>query len=64
MGHRKSNIRGAFAARNTDLIRSKDIILIDDVFTTGTTVRECSKVLKNGGANDIYVITLAHGMMD
>lgn len=56
---RRQNLKGAFEVRNKNLIQGKTIMLIDDVFTTGATVRECSKVLKKSGAGDIYVITLA-----
>ena len=61
---RRKNIKGAFAINNRPLISGKDIVLVDDVVTTGATVRECSKVLKKAGARNIYVITLAHGMME
>jgi competence protein ComFC len=61
---RKKNIKGAFSVENNSFITGKDIVLVDDVVTTGATVRECSKVLKKAGARDIYVITLAHGMME
>jgi len=61
---RKKNIRGAFAVKNNSLISGKDIVLVDDVVTTGATVRESSKVLKKAGARNIYVITLAHGRME
>lgn len=61
---RRKNIKKAFEVRRTELIEGKNIILIDDVITTGATVRECSRVLKKAGAENIYVTTLAHGMMD
>jgi predicted amidophosphoribosyltransferase len=35
------------------------IVLVDDVFTTGTTVNECAKVLKMAGAGEVQVLTLA-----
>lgn len=60
---RKKNIKNAFEVRNK-CIEAKRLMLIDDVFTTGATVRECSKVLKKAGAKDIYVVTLAHGKGD
>lgn len=56
---RRKNVRGAFAVRNKELILGKNLLLVDDVFTTGVTVRECSKILRKAGARDIYVITLA-----
>jgi len=61
---RIKNIRKAFGIRNQNLIDGKNIVLVDDVFTTGATARECSRVLKNAGAENIYVITLAHGLKD
>ncbi|MBI5408554.1 MAG: ComF family protein [Nitrospirae bacterium] len=61
---RRKNMKKAFQVRNSELIEGKDIALLDDVVTTGTTVRECSNVLKKAGAENVYVITLAHGMMD
>jgi len=64
MKERAKNIKKAFEIKDRDLLNGKDIMLVDDVFTTGATVRECSKVLKKGGAGDIYVITIAHGSGD
>jgi len=61
---RRKNIKKAFEVRRPDLIAGKDVMLVDDVVTTGATVRECSRVLRKAGAENIYVLTLAHGMMD
>jgi predicted amidophosphoribosyltransferase len=38
-----------------------NILLVDDIYTTGSTVNECSKVLKGAGAAKVYVITAATG---
>ncbi len=56
---RLKNLRRAFAIRRPDEVREKRILLIDDVFTTGTTVNECAKALRKAGAADVYVCTLA-----
>ncbi|MDE3226109.1 MAG: ComF family protein [Nitrospirota bacterium] len=56
---RLKNLRRAFAVLRPDDVREKRILLIDDVFTTGTTVNECAKALRKAGAADIYVCTLA-----
>jgi ComF family protein len=56
---RMKNLRRAFAVRDPGKIAQQRILLIDDVFTTGTTVNECAKVLRTSGAGDIVVLTLA-----
>jgi ComF family protein len=61
---REKNIKDAFSINDSGDIQGKDIMLIDDVFTTGATVRECSKVLQKAGAGNIYVITLARSVVD
>ncbi len=58
------NIKGAYAVHKTEALMGSDILLVDDVFTTGATLRECSKVLKKAGARKIYALTLAHGLQD
>jgi len=57
---RRKNIKNSFAVISREFIQGRNILLVDDVFTTGATVRECSKLLKKAGAQDIYVLTLAH----
>lgn len=56
---RMKNLRRAFAVRRPESIAGKRILLIDDVFTTGTTVNECAKVLRKSGAEAVLVLTLA-----
>lgn len=55
---RLRNLRGAFALQCPDEIRHKRVLLIDDVFTTGTTVNECAKSLRRAGSSDVLVLTL------
>lgn len=55
---RLKNLRGAFALRHPESIAGKRILLIDDVFTTGTTVNECAKTLRKAGSGDVFVLTL------
>lgn len=56
---RKNNVKDAYKIQNEQIIRNKTIILLDDVFTTGSTVEECSRMLKLAGAKQVDVITIA-----
>ena len=56
---RRENIKGSFKITDKKLVKDKEILLIDDVFTTGATVSECAKVLMNAGAKNVQVLTLA-----
>ena len=56
---RQRNIRGAFRILDPELVRGKRILLIDDVLTTGATVSEAARVLKEAGAREIQVAVLA-----
>jgi ComF family protein len=56
---RRKMIKNSFAVNEKYTIKSKDITLVDDVFTTGTTVAQCSKTLVAAGARRVFVITLA-----
>ena len=56
---RKTNLKGAFAVRNPAQIAQKRILLVDDVFTTGATLRAATEALKSAGAAHVSVLTLA-----
>jgi ComF family protein len=53
---RQQNLRTAFAL--TTPLHGETVLLVDDVMTTGATVRECAQVLKSGGAGEIVVAVL------
>ena len=56
---RRENMRGAFAVSRTAEVTGRDVVLVDDVYTTGTTVTECAKVLRRAGAKKVWVATVA-----
>jgi ComF family protein len=56
---RCENVRGAFAVSDPTRIVKRDILLIDDVLTTGTTASECARVLIRAGAARVWVATVA-----
>ena len=59
---RASNIEGAFAVKNAGNVAGKNVLLIDDVFTTGSTLNEAAKTLRNAGAASVYAYTLARSL--
>ena len=56
---RKQNIQNVYQLKNKQIIKEKKILLIDDIYTTGSTVNECSKILKIGQPEKIDVLVLA-----
>lgn len=56
---RLTNLRKCFAVKNPAAIEGKNILIVDDVVTTGTTVNECAKTLRKAGAQSVHVQTLA-----
>ena len=56
---RKKNVDNAYAVTNKQAVKSKTILLIDDVKTTGATLNNCAKALKKAGAQKVVCITLA-----
>lgn len=63
-GHKKArdraaNVRKAFALHPKRSVSGKVVVLVDDVFTTGSTVSECTKALLQGGAAEVHVLTVA-----
>ena len=56
---RLKNLAGSFSVVDKWLVKNKSILIIDDVFTTGSTMSACAKVIKKAGANKVYCFTLA-----
>ena len=59
---REKGVKGSFQIMDGEEVEGKSILMVDDVYTTGATVNECSKVLLTGGAKRVDVFTLAHAV--
>jgi ComF family protein len=59
---RRANVRGAFTATAPERLAGKQVLLVDDVYTSGATVEECTRALLDGGAKIVDVFTLAHAV--
>ena len=56
---REQNVKNVYKIINREKIKNKNILLIDDIFTTGATANECSKLLKLGQAKKVDLLTIA-----
>lgn len=59
---RSENVRGAFRAARQDVISGRSLLLIDDVFTTGSTVNSAAQALRDAGAREVHILTLARSV--
>lgn len=56
---RRENVRGAFKVVHPQQLDGRSVLLVDDVYTTGTTLNECARVVRAAGARQIVVATVA-----
>ena len=56
---RSDNLRGAFSLGKGSSVENKKIVLVDDIYTTGSTVYECSKILYGAGADKVFYLALS-----
>lgn len=59
---RNLNVIGSYASYKREDLTGKSILLVDDIYTTGSTVNTCAKILKEMGAEKVIVITVASGL--
>jgi ComF family protein len=59
MEDRLRSVKGAFVVNRQEEVKDKVILLLDDVFTTGSTVGECSRILLEAGAQEVRALTIA-----
>ena len=57
--NRKQNVKNAFIIKDEEKVKNKKVLIFDDIYTTGSTANECSKILKNAGASKIGILTIA-----
>ena len=60
LAERHENVSDAFAVSNSKYVSGKKILLVDDVITTGATIKECAKALNSAGASEIYAASVAY----
>jgi predicted amidophosphoribosyltransferase len=60
---RRKNVDGAFTVRSSS-VRGLSILLVDDVCTTGSTLQACADALRDGGASQVYALTVARAGWD
>lgn len=58
---RADNVKNKFTVKKRCDLKGQRVLLVDDVMTTGATVNECARVLKNAGAREVLVLTAARG---
>ena len=61
---RRRNLRGAFVVADPAAIAGREVLLVDDVYTTGATARECARVLRQAGAEKVWVATAARAQRE
>jgi ComF family protein len=59
---RLANLKGAFAVRDPRPVRGRHVLLVDDIYTTGTTMQEAAAALRKAGASAVTAVALAKGI--
>lgn len=61
---RLHNVKDAFRVADANKVRERRILIVDDVYTTGTTLNECAKTLKAAGASAVHAVTISRAVPD
>lgn len=61
---REENVSSAFVVADKSKVKNATVLVVDDVYTTGSTLNECAKVLFSAGAKRVYCLTLAHTLVE
>jgi len=61
---RRRNLRGAFVVRDPLAVSGREILVVDDIYTTGATARECARVLRQAGATKVWIATVARAQKE
>ncbi len=64
MNERKTNLKNAFEVTSKSIVKNKTFLLIDDIFTTGSSCEECAETLIKAGAYEVIVLTVAHTILN
>lgn len=62
-GERRKNVAGAFKCCDGDAIQGKNVLLMDDVYTTGSTLNECARVIMESGATSVHCLAYARAVL-
>jgi ComF family protein len=63
-GGRRRNLRGAFEVIDPAMVAGREVLLVDDIYTTGATARECARVLRRSGAAKVWVATVSRAQRE